>query len=154
MTEQADGPAPAPQVDSRQFLLIGGLLVLAITLLAVLWARERRARIRAQTDAAGLRHRLRTMQTLDKLAIWRPELPSTSPSDEGGGANVSSSAPGLVRPVQRDDLPIETVEIDGRRTKVLRIGAAAGTRVGFRPGDLVVVAEGGSATSVPAENAP
>ena len=98
MTEQADGPAPAPQVDSRQFLLIGGLLVLAIALLAVLWARERRARIRAQTEVAELRQQLQAVQTFGKLGIWGPRLPSTLPFDEGRDANSPVSAPAKEAP--------------------------------------------------------
>lgn len=92
-TENADQPPPAPQADARQMLLVGGMLVLIIVLLALLWVRERRARIAAQANVAVLRQRLQAVQMLGGLEAWGPGLPSTLPLDENADANAPASAP-------------------------------------------------------------
>jgi hypothetical protein len=41
--------------------------------------------------------------------------------------------------IRRGDLPAETVNLDGREVTALRVGAEAGERMGFEPGDVVIV---------------
>jgi len=93
MTENPDQRPPAPRADARQMLLVGGMLVLIIVLLAMLWVRERRARIAAQANVAVLRQQLQTVQMLGGLGAWRAGMPSTLPLDEDGDANAPASAP-------------------------------------------------------------
>ena len=93
MTENADRPRPAPQADSRQMLRVGGMRVLSIVLLALLWVRERRARIAAQANVAVLRQQLQAVQMLGGLGAWRAGAPLTLPLNEDGDANTPASAP-------------------------------------------------------------
>jgi len=44
------------------------------------------------------------------------------------------------RALQRDDLPAQTVTWNGQPRTVLSVSAAAGQRLGLRPGDVIVVA--------------
>ena len=49
-----------------------------------------------------------------------------------GGAGVPA--------VRRDDLPAETINFNGESRSALRVSAAMGERLGFAPGDIVIVA--------------
>jgi hypothetical protein len=90
VTENADQPPPSPQADARQMLLVGGMLVLIIVLLAMLWVRERRARIAAQANVVALRQRLQNVQMMGALGSLQPGMPTTLPLGED---NIPASAP-------------------------------------------------------------
>jgi len=121
MNEPSNQPTVL-RADGRYLATIGILLVLIIGLLAALWVRERRRRRRTEGQYASLRAQH------DGLRGTLGQLLGT-----GGGRPGPS--------VRRDDLPTETVTINGRERLALRISAAAGRRFGFRPGDIVLVSE-------------
>jgi len=143
MVEMSNGEknAAAGQTDVKQFIVIAGLLVLIIAMLAVLWVRERGARIGAENEAARQSQRVK--------AIQRALMGLASPAESGPAETTDG---GEVRPVQRDDLPVEHVEFMGRKTPVLHISPAAGQRFGFLPGDVIVVAQ--PPASQPARDGP
>ncbi|HUU22519.1 MAG TPA: hypothetical protein VM389_08285 [Phycisphaerae bacterium] len=144
MAEMSNGKerAAKAQTDLKQFIGIAGLLVLIIALLAVLWVRERKARIGAENEAARLSQRVKTLERFALMGLASPAESGPAGAAEGGE----------VRPVQRDDLPVEHVEFMGRKTPVLHISPAAGQRFGFLPGDVIVV--GRPAASQPARDRP
>jgi len=115
-------PAPAAGVDGRYYAAVGALLVVIIAVLGVLWLRERRMTAALQRELAETRQRTATgaglQAALSRLAA--PRGPTT-------------------RPLARADLPAETVTWNGRSRTVLRVGAAAGRRLGLEPGDVIVV---------------
>lgn len=127
MAEHQNGSAAGG--EGRQVLWIGGLLVLVIALLVVLWVRERTRRARAEASVAQLQERLAILQQLGGISLGPGALGGLS---MGGGG---------VQPIRRDDLAGEEGQFLGRAATILRISAEAGTRLGFRPGDVVVVGE-------------
>ena len=122
--------------EGKHYAIVGGLLVLIILLLSALWLRERRARVRAQRDLATLR----------EDAAGRLQLQAAMGRMIRGGAAADR------RPLPREDLPRETVRWNGQTREVLRVSAAAGRRIGLRPGDAVVVSA--DPASAPAATAP
>lgn len=123
--EQSGQPATngptRPQSGAKSLMTVGILLVVIIALLAVLWARERAARITAHRDATAATAKYTRMQS----AL---------------GEMLTKRLDGQIQPVQREDLPARQVDLNGRKRTLLDISAAAGQRMGFRPGDLVLVA--------------
>ncbi len=118
-------------VEGRYFVIVTALMLLIILLLGWLWARERRAAASARQGLADLRR--------------------------AAGANVISAqklqsmlAGGMHRPLQRDDLPAETVMWNGRGRQVFRVSAAAGARLGLEPNDVVLVSPAPSAEATTA----
>jgi len=120
------------QADTRYFMVVGALLGLIIAALAALWLRERARRVSAEQALALVRQQQqRAQEVLGRL--------------------MSARVAEAVRPVARDDLPRETVTWNGRQKSVLRIGAAAGKRFGFAPGDVIVVSPEASPASQPGD---
>lgn len=119
--QRAVGQSPkAAQVGPRYLASVGVLLVIVIALLALLWMRERRARIAAEVNAARWQEKSKRLSgAVGDLLVKR------------GGQ--------LIQPIQRGDLPARVVDLDGQRRTVLEVGALAGRRLGFQPGDLVLV---------------
>jgi hypothetical protein len=104
---------------TRHLVLIGGLMVLVIALLAVLWARERRRRVRAEGALADARLQLEVLRQTGGAGGWaRPEPGPT---------------------LRRDRLPAEAAELNGRPVTLLRLDADLARRLGLRPGDLLAV---------------
>ena len=127
MTQQEQAAPDAPAgAETKYLLVVGGLLVIIIILLAGLWLRERRTTRRLRQELAGLR--TNTSKRAQLGAALRQML-------NGPGPSAAS------RPLQRDDLPAETVTWNGGPRKVLRVGSAAGGRLGLLPGDVIVVAQ-------------
>ncbi len=147
MTDQ-DVPPRSAADESKQYLVIGGLLVLIIALLATLWVRERRSRVSAEATVVQLRQQLQAIQQLSGLRTLGQgdEALQEALRQRMEGGELEPLAPGteppaLPAPVQREDLPSETAEFQGRVRTVFRISEAAGRRIGFAPGDVVVVQE-------------
>lgn len=113
--------------DSTYFLVVGLLLVMIIASLAVLWVRERKRRLAAEAGVARLTGQKRQMQSVLEQFVGREGA-------LGGPA------------VRRTDLPSRVGLLDGQRRAIFTISVAAGERVGFEPGDVIVVA-GRPATS-------
>lgn len=110
--------------ETKYFLLVGGLLLAVIILLAALWMRERKALVAVQKELVAARRNLATGGKLQ--AALGSFLGARRPED---------------RPLSREDLPLDTVDWDGRPRQILRISAAAGERIGLLPGDVVEVAQ-------------
>jgi len=116
-----DRPDQTDQPGPKYLAVVGSLLLLIIVSLAVLWQTETRRR----RDAVR------------RLA----ELQAKYGRIEGVLGDALTNASRQAGPVRREDLPAETMELNGREVVALRLGAAAGERFGFRPGDLILVAE-------------
>lgn len=130
MTDNSPEPVPAEtvQAGAKYYLTVGILLVFVIGLLAVLWVRERSSRLDAQSTAAAWEMRFNQLQGA------LPDL-------------LAQQAGQSVSPVSRDDLPARAARLDDRPCTVLMLGAEAGRRFGFRPGDLILVAKPPTATA-------
>ena len=130
MMNERTGPAGGGKAATNYLLFAAGLLVIIAGALAVLWLRERRARLDAQREMAALAEQARLSQAFHQMLMPRlgtDQRPVTQPQQ--------------VRPVDREGLYAETLEFKGRRRVALYLGAEAGARLGFRPGDVIVVAE-------------
>jgi len=106
------------QPDTRFLVAVGGLLLVVIVLLAGLWLRMRRRAERAESQIA-------------ELARQRSQI----------GAAVqqvmAEHAAGLA--VEREALEPRRVTLDGRQVTALRLPAGEGERLGFQPGDVILV---------------
>ncbi|MCE5326118.1 MAG: hypothetical protein LLG01_06850 [Planctomycetaceae bacterium] len=119
-------------------MVAAGLLVLIIVLLGVLWYRERQGRLAAERRAAAM-----------------------AALGAGGGqagavneilAEMLQKQAGAVQPFSRADLErTRELVVDGRPRQALVVSAAAGQRLGFLPGDVVMVEK--SPTTAPASAA-
>ena len=117
---QEPPPAPKPIVDVKYFAFVGGLLVLIIGLLAVLWMRERTARIACRQELAT---HVCPSESLDQL-LRRAMQERQGP-------------PMAIQP--EDYLPPQTIRLNGRPTTALRISVSAGLRLGLRAGHVIIV---------------
>ena len=131
----------APREEKRQVqspfnlsLIVSGLFVVIIALLAFLWMRERSAGAKAQKDLVGMRRLCEQMN--DRLTVQKA-LHSM----------LAAESTGRVKPFGRTDL-VETreVRLDDKKLQILEITAAAGRRLGFGPGDVIVVSKSPPAT--------
>ncbi len=110
--------------DTRYLALVGGLLVLIVALLAVLWIRERTNRISAQEQVVSLLRDRKGMQAgMQQMMLAQKFM--------------------AVQPVNREDMITERGVLNGKTVTLVRISAAAGERFGFLPGDVVLVAPTG-----------
>jgi hypothetical protein len=108
---------------------VGVLLVCIIALLSILWVRERSARTAAERDrdaAEGARDA--AVRKYDGLA-------------QAVGAVMDGALKAQARTIRRDELPTREAKFEGRPRSVLELDPAAGRRMGFAPGDLILVAE-------------
>ena len=116
--------------SSAYLVTVAALLVVIIAMLAVLWHRERRGRIAAERDL-------------------REAIGQSSKLQGALRGLVASGDLSAARPVQREDLPVQMLMVDGQKRPALQLSASAGRRLGFRSGDLILVSEQPS-TSQPA----
>ena len=124
MTDESAQGTESPPADVKYLVIVGGLLLLIIVALAVLWMNERNGRIAAQRELARLRAaQSGALGSLMNDPGWR------------------IAPPGGARAVNREDLPRKAVTLDGRKTSALQISAGAGARFGFQEGDVILVAE-------------
>jgi hypothetical protein len=119
LNESRSAQAPRPQRFAAPWWL-SGLLVLMLMLTAGLWWKERSARLAAGRAAA----REDRPDALMEL-LRRAETPD----------------PAAFEPLRREDLPGRPVELLGRRRTLYEISPEAGRRMGFRPGDVILVVE-------------
>ncbi|MFP4106702.1 MAG: hypothetical protein ACLFVU_11505 [Phycisphaerae bacterium] len=112
-------PTGEKSADSFYLIAVGLLLLMIIGSLTYLWLNERKRRRRAE-QAVGIMQK----QTLGQMM--------------GPGAMRGLDSDG-VEPIRRDDLPSVMMNIDGELRRVVLVGAQAGSRVGFQPGDVVIV---------------
>jgi len=136
--------APATQPDNaepRYLLLVGGLLVLIIALLAFLWLQERGRRQRAQTNLQAAQAKLKKVQAVLGLPGGLASDAEAARRFLRGAAGARGGGADGVAPVDRADLPAERGQLNGHPVTVLRLGAAGAKRLGFEPGDVIVVSE-------------
>jgi len=115
---------PGPQrSDAKYLAVVGGLLLLITASMAVLWMNERHRRREAERQLLERPPRLKGIEDALADAVFA-----------SGGSRVT------VRPVQREDLPTQMVNLDGRARQALLLSAKAGQRFGFRGGDVVIIA--------------
>ncbi|MCE5277063.1 MAG: hypothetical protein ABFD92_08270 [Planctomycetaceae bacterium] len=110
--------------DSLFTLAAAGLLVLIIVLLSVLWYRERQGRLAAESRVA---------------AMAAMGAGAGVPVNEMLVEMVHKQA-GAVQPFARADLErTQELVVAGQVRQALVISAAAGQRLGFLAGDVVIV---------------
>ncbi len=115
MSESTSG-----QTDSL-WLWTGGLLLLIVVALSVLWMRERAAGVDAQQRLAEAQKMVNAQKEQMALqALMQQEL---------------------VPAVSRGDLPVPYGQLDGRQVPIMALSAQTGQRLGLLPGDVIVVAE-------------
>ena len=127
---QEPSPATRPIVDVKYFAFVGGLLVLIIGLLAVLWTRERTARIAYRRQLTTHVCQPESLEQLFQRAMQERQGPSRAIQPE-------------------DHLPPKAISLNGRQTTALRITAAAGQRLGLRAGDVIIVAPAPASAPAP-----
>lgn len=133
MTEQegeSTGPSVSAQGEGKYLVVVGGLLVVICAALAVLWVRERGARVAAESLAATLQAQLQREQFSG--ALGKGMLPP---------GMLGAMGQGSVAPVRREMLSARTVECAGRRRQMLLLPAETGKRLGFEVGDLILITE-------------
>ncbi len=116
-------PDKQPASDAKYMLIVSGLLMGIVILLSVLWMRERR-------NVASLNAQLRVAS--------RGAITGQFSSNDMTRMFAGRQMP-QARPLQREDLPAETVKWNGQPRTILRVSASAGQRMGLRPGDVVLV---------------
>jgi hypothetical protein len=132
MNDKPNEPSGSPHPDTKYLVIVGALLVLIIAVLAVLWRKERCARADGERRLSELTRSPALPTELQRILAGRRTMPP--PEDE------------FPKPVQREDLPGETLQFKGRLRTVLYISPDAGRRFGFRGGDVIVVGGGPEAT--------
>ncbi len=128
MTQTAQQPS-TDQADTRYLLIVGGLLMVIIATMCLLWMRERGKRIEAENKLANINSRDAKLQSVLSQLVGEP--------GEGmrpGPAGVT------MRPIERGDLRPAAGTLNGEAAQVFEVSASAGERIGFRPGDVVRVA--------------
>jgi hypothetical protein len=111
----------SPEQDNRFGLIVTVLLVVIIVALAGLWIVERGRRLRAETalvneQSAGEKR----MQSMgDMLVRQMTQTPSMS--------------------IQRDQLATQQVHWNGIGRTVLLLSASEGEKLGFQPGDAILI---------------
>ncbi len=115
-------------------LIVSCLFVVIIALLAFLWRRERSAGAKAQKDLVGMRKMCKEM-ALREMTIRMQ----------------AAGSAGRVHPFTRADLvATREVRLDGKNRQVLEITGAAGLRLGFGAGDVILVSKLPSPATEPA----
>jgi hypothetical protein len=127
---QDDQPKAKPSDDAKFFVTIAVLLVLIIATLSALWIRERSTRREAE-------------RALAQSSQFMPNQLNSILAQMSVGRAQSMPA----KPIDRADLQTGTVSLDGQDRPVFRISASAGGRMGFLPGDVVIVSMPASAPS-------
>ena len=130
MRPQGNEGDKASPTDARYFLLVGGLLVVILAALAWLWLAERARRVDAEEALMDLRR---------QRAVSRAEVMRMGGAAQPAGGHV-----------RRDDLSPRQVTVDGRRREGFLVSESAGRRMGFRGGDVIIVAETPVPSSRPA----
>jgi len=124
---EPDAPRqPSASTEQKQFLIIGGLLVMVIATLAVLWVRERSARAAAE-------------QRANEIAKQSQDLPQmlNSQAMAAALAQFQNSQP---QPIRREECPAREITLDGDKRTGFEISPAVGKRIGdFQPGDILLI---------------
>lgn len=111
--------SPANSVSTAYVAIVGGLLIVIIMALAFLWWTERSAR-RASEAAANAR-----------IAAMKAEQAKRMDFMFAGAKLVAPAAPEESQPRQ--------VNLDGQTRQAKLLDPQAATRLGFAPGDLILV---------------
>ena len=117
--------------DARYLAVVGALMVLIIAALAVLWVTENYRRRNAEADLAKYK------QLSAIFGKGMPAMPLEGLRPLQGLAADEEE----VQPVRREDLFPMTMTLDGQKKTVYGLSAAKAQRLGFHPGDVIVVSE-------------
>lgn len=125
---QTEQPTSPDQADTKYLIIVGGLLMVIIATMCLLWMRERGKRMEAESKLAEINSRDAKVQSVLSQLM--------------GGEPGESMRPAVAsaRPVERGDLRPVAGTLNGEAVQVFEVSASAGERIGFRPGDVVRVA--------------
>lgn len=112
-------PDASEESDARFLWLVAGLSVMIVLTLAGLWTMEYRQRIHAQTDIMEMERALGEQKK--KMQFLGMAL-----ANQGGR-------------LVREELPTQTVTLQGQPQTVLLLAAPMAARIGLLPGDLLWV---------------
>jgi hypothetical protein len=119
------------QVSGTYLALVGGLLFLIIATLAMLWIRERNRaddqRRRAEAAETALGDTQNKMQIMGQLM-------------GGPGGHLFGGGGEKFQPFQRENVVPRKVPFEGQDRSLFTITSGFGQRIGFNPGDLIIVA--------------
>ncbi|NLW85256.1 MAG: hypothetical protein GXY38_00085 [Planctomycetes bacterium] len=119
---------PKASLSSGYIAIVGLLLAGIIVMLAVLWFRERSARINLQNAV------IETESRNENVRNMLMSLPGLVP---GAGEEAPPAPPVML---DRNSLQPVTLDVQGRPREVFNISTAAGLNIGgFKPGDVIVV---------------
>lgn len=127
--EQTKPAAPAATLDYKFVVTVAAMLIIIIATLAMLWRREVSRRMDAEKALAGLREQQKQSEMKDNLMRMLMQGQQSAP-----------------QPIHREELPQETLNVGQVSRTVLHLGAAAARRMGFMPGDVIIVSEAPRAT--------
>lgn len=123
-----DNPNTTPEQNNTFSLIVAALLVVILVALAGLWIIERRQRGRAENDLMLLQAEgQKKMQTMGNMLVQQMTQKQVA--------------------VNREQLPTQQVDFNGRARTILLLSAADGEKLGFQPGDVIFVTQ--PATSQP-----
>jgi len=106
-------------------VVAGGLLLLIVAMLAVLWVRERSARVAAQIESASLRQRHENVEAiLRDLMVGQDHY----------------AAQGIAR----GELPKRNCRLDGNEGELLLLDLQSARTLGLMSGDLILVEQSGT----------
>ena len=125
-------PSQPAAFSGRYLVTVGGLLVLIIAMLAVLWMRERSRRVEAEAAVVQLKEKAAQLPLLLSMMTRSMPGPGSAPA-----AEEPSLAP--IRPFQRQDQVPVTVTLDGVKREAFCLPADGAARFGFREGDVILV---------------
>ena len=139
-------PLPSVQTVSfsgRYLVMVGGLMILIVAMMAVLWVRERSRRVDAEAMVVELKRENAKLQLVLGMTMKSGPAMSAGPTEEG------PSLP-RIQPFQRQDQFPVPVTLNGVQREAYRLPADAAARFGFREGDVILVMPRGAPTSTPA----
>jgi hypothetical protein len=135
-TSDATPQSEKPKSETGYLLVVCVLLVVISASLAWLWQVQK-----SHTDAANRRADAAQQALLQQ----RQSNPL---------AELLSKAAQQEQP-SRQDIPAQTIQFEGRPTPLYKISATAGMRIGFEPGDLILVGnQPASGLALPATTEP
>lgn len=129
MADESTPPAAESNKQEKVFhVIILVLIAVIVVTLGALWMVERRGRMRALGALSVTEGRVQKLEGALRQMVLNQ---------------------GLTVTVDRDDLPTQEVQLNGQPTRVLLLSARMGGRLGFKPGDTIMV----SAQTQPASEA-
>ena len=132
VADETGAPNPIQTVSASYLLVVAVLLIVIIGTMGVLWYRERGLRIdlqsqilQARTDNVNLNNQIVNIEF--KLGLQQQMMKSAA-------TNMR------LDPLNRDELTLVQVHVDGKNRQAYEISPATAERIGrFKAGDIIVV---------------